>query len=380
MKALYTDLVRSAALEELIREEIRETGPIPFARFMERALYEPGLGYYRTHPAAPTREGDFLTSPECHPVFGALLARFCRAALTRVPEAGFAVVEQGAGTGALAASFTCYWRSAWTDVPLRYVVFEPDNQEAGRLRRRLGASAEVVGSLACIAPFSGVFLSNELPDAFPVHRLRRRRGALVEVFVGLEDGRLVECEGPASPEAVRSLGVAGVPLAEGAEIEVCPALEPWLCGISAAMRRGYVLTLDYGYEAAEAGRLSRGTLLAHFRHSGNEEFLERVGRQDLTAHVCWTAMRRCGERAGLAVLEKTSQRNFLTRWGWKHFGRLRLRQGAAEPELDAIDRLGREEDGLGRMGVLTQAKGIDELPRPEDAGAAAWGAVAPFAA
>jgi SAM-dependent MidA family methyltransferase len=368
------------ALEDLIRAEIRERGPMPFARFMERALYEPGLGYYRARPTAPTREGDFLTAPECHPVFGALLARFCRAAQGMVSEAPFTVVEQGAGTGALAASFIGYWLNAWADAPPRYVIIEPDDAAADRLRQRLGTFVEVVASLDDVAPFSGVYPSNELPDAFPVRRLRRRKGDLVEVLVGLEGDCLVECEGPASPEAVRCLGIAGIRLDEGREIEVSPLLERWLAGVSAALQRGYVLTFDYGYEASEAGRFPRGTLLAHFRHSSNEEFLSRVGRQDLTAHVCWTALRRIGDRNGLAVLEKTSQRDFLTRWGWKDYGRTRLREGAGEPELDAIDRLGREEDGLGRLGVLTQAKGIAEMPRPEDAGAAAWGAVPLFQA
>jgi SAM-dependent MidA family methyltransferase len=107
------------------------------------------------------------------------------------------------------------------------------------------------------------------------------------------------------------------------------------------MERGYALTIDYGYAAGEATRFPRGTLLAHYRHATNEDFYERIGRQDLTAHVCWTAMERHGKAAGLATLSRRSQRDFLTEWGWKDYGRWLLAQpGATHERLDSVDRLG----------------------------------------
>jgi len=375
MDALNSNILRSAALEEVIRAEIRSGGPMTFARFMDLALYHDDLGYYRAGRPM-TRAGDFLTAPETHPVFGALLARFARAAVEALCSPQAHIVEQGAGTGVLARSITAYWRAAYPDTPLRYTIVEPHAPTRARLAEAL-PGVDCVSAIAEAAPLEGVFLSNELPDAFPVHRVRRRGGDLLEVFVAEAGGRLVEVEGPPSaPDLARAMAESGIALGENHEIEVCLELGPWIEGVASAVERGYVLTVDYGYEAEDAGRFPRGALLAHYRHTANEDYLERVGRQDLTAHVCWTALERLGDSAGLRTVERLGQREFLARWGWKDYGRwLLARPGATPRELDAVDRLGRPDDGLGRLGVLLQATGGVPVPRVEDAGEPAWEAV-----
>lgn len=380
MAYLHSETERSLALADEIRAEIRRGGPMTFARFMERALYHPTLGYYRGGRAPMTRRGDYLSAPETHPVFGALLARFARAASVAlgVPAC---VVEQGAGTGALARSFTAWWRAAYPDAPLRYVIVEPHGPTRDALGARLPGVA-LVPSLSDAGPFEGVYLSNELPDAFPIHRLRGRGGALVEVYVDIAEDAFTEVEGPVSApevaEEARSLGIAP---SDGREIEVNPGLRPWMSGVAAALRRGYALTLDYGYDAADVARHPRGTLLAFYRHTAHEEFTRRVGRQDLTAHVCWTALERHGTAAGLRPLERATQRDFLTRWGWKDYGRWRMAQpGATHIELDAVDRLGRPQNGLGNLGALLQATAGLSAPDVAAAGPPHWQDVEPFTA
>ncbi|HEY3267618.1 MAG TPA: SAM-dependent methyltransferase [Armatimonadota bacterium] len=378
MDQLHAEVTRSIQLLDEIRAEIARCGPMRFSRFMDLALYHSSLGYYRTHPGATTRAGDFLTAPETHPAFGALLARFALACRRALGDSAFAVVEQGSGTGSLAEAFTGYWRASRPRDPLRYVVVEPDADARRRLSARLGSAVEAVETLGDAGPVEGLFLSNELLDAFPVDRIRRRNGELVSVDVDAAGDRLVECERPAPEDDSRWLEASGIDLIEGNEIEVCPGLEGWVRSVSGALTRGYVLTIDYGYEAGDVPRMPRGTMLAHYRHGLSEEFLQRVGLQDLTAHVCWDAVERLGAAAGLMMMERQSQRTFLARWGWKEFALWKLAlPDAASDEMDAIDRLGRA-DALGGLDVMLQAVGDAPAPNPADAGAPAWDAIAPF--
>ncbi|HEY3413723.1 MAG TPA: SAM-dependent methyltransferase [Armatimonadota bacterium] len=358
MKALYNDVRRSLALEELIRAEIRSGGPMTFARFMALALYHDPLGYYRSHPDATTRAGDFLTAPETHPLFGRLLARYAASVRREIGGSEFTVVEQGAGTGALAESFLDAWPEEAGGAAVSYAIVEPYSPAAERLRARLPGEVRIVPDIGSIAPFSGLYLSNELPDAFPVNRVRSVEGGLREVFVALDGDRLIEHEGPlSSPVLADWIAVAGLEVEEGAEIEVNLGIEPWLQSVAGALEAGRILTIDYGYDASGVRRFPRGTLLAHYRHAANEDFLLRIGMQDLTAHVCWTAVERFGERAGLRRIERTNQREFLTRLGWKEHGRALMQApGATHAELDAVDRLGRLEEGLGGLGVLVQER------------------------
>lgn len=358
MKTLFEAVQRSVALEALIRAEVHSRGLMTFARFMAMALYHDPLGYYRSRPDATTRTGDFLTSPETHPLFGRLLARYAVTVQRELGVPEFTVMEQGAGTGALAEAFLQAWPDEAGGTPLRYVIVEPYRPAADRLAARLPDAVRIVPDIGFAAPFAGLYLSNELPDAFPVHRVRRLNGALREVFVALEGDRLIECECDlSSPDLAEWLATADVDLAEGSEIEVNLEIEPWLRAVAGAMTAGRVLTIDYGYEASAAARYPRGTLLAHYRHATNEDFLQRIGMQDLTAHVCWTAVERFGERAGFKVIERTTQREFLKRLGWKELGRALLATpGVTHAELDAVDRLGRVENGLGGLGVLVQER------------------------
>lgn len=363
----FGDLERSQRLKGIVLDEIISGGPMRFDRFMEHALYHPWYGYYAGW-GRMSHAGDYLTAPEAHPAFGAFIARFARAAAAALGDADIVVVEQGAGTGALARGFLAFWRASWPGAPPRYVIVEPRPSARDRLAGAV-PGVETVAGLDDVAPFTGVFLSNELPDAFPVRRFRAEEGGLREAFVDVRGAELVERWLPADADA---LTASGIGLRPGCEIETCPSLGPWIANVAARLERGFVLTMDYGYDAEAAGAYPCGTLAAHYRHTPHHDYLRRVGRQDLTAHVNWTALERFGSKAGLVALERTSQREFLTRWGWKEFGRWRLACGATDAELRRLDSLGDAGNGFGAFGALVQARGIAQEPRVEDAGVSNW--------
>jgi SAM-dependent MidA family methyltransferase len=216
---------------------------------------------------------------------------------------------------------------------------------------------------------TGFVVAVEFFDALPVHRLRRRAGSLVELRVGLDDsGRLVEVEGDPDAAAAAWAERFGAARDDEREAEVCPALDVEVERMARLLDRGIFLVVDYGHESAElyAERRARGTLLAYTRHRTCEDYLDRVGEQDLTAHVNFTALRAAGEAAGLTWLGATTQDRFLIANGilevfeaedaaaWRDPGRVRDRTRA----MRLI-----HPDGMGRaFRVALLAKGLAGEP------------------
>lgn len=289
-------------LVELIRAEIESNGPISFARFMHRALYEPGLGYYATSGDRPTRAGDFLTATELHPIFGWALARQVDEMWSRLggpPD--FVLREFGAGTGALGDAVN--ERLVRDGSPLSAVLrYEPVEIE-GRLPQGR-ASGSIVGGV----------IGNEFLDALPVHRVLMQGGALRELQVGWRDGRFVEVMGGISDVRLRArLERDRVDLPEGQQAEVCLAMADWLGEVHRDLERGYVLLIDYGMAQAELrseGR-AKGTLRAFRGQHVSSDVLSGVGRQDITAHVDLDALELDARAAGFDVLGRTTQAEFL---------------------------------------------------------------------
>jgi SAM-dependent MidA family methyltransferase len=315
-------------LVERIRSEIAAGGPITFARFMELALYEPELGYYRTAVERPGWGGDFLTSPDTHPIFGAAIARQLDEVYRRLGSpARFVVREYGPGSGSLGLAVLQALAgegrlgqvagSPELARAIRYAPIEINPHRTTELVERLGAAGYARSlelGLAPDAPETGVVVANEFLDALPVHRLVGRSGGIRELLVGWEDGRFVELEGePSSPALADRLEVEGVRLEEGARGEVCLAIDDWVSETSAGLERGVVLVVDYGFPAADLYSQERagGTLRAYAGHHVHDDWTVAVGRQDLTAHVDFTALERVAAAAGLVPLGRTSQAEFL---------------------------------------------------------------------
>jgi SAM-dependent MidA family methyltransferase len=252
---------------------------------------------------------------------------------------------------------------------LRYVIVEKSPAMIAQQRRLLAPwldSGVLSWADALPAePIAGCILSNELVDAFPVHRVVFSEGALKECFVDVEGGALVERLGePSTPELAAYLERVGVSLAEGQQAEINLAAIAWMRAVGRALRRGYVLTIDYGYPAEElyAPHRARGTLLAYHRHRTNEAFYERVGRQDMTAHVDFTTLAWAGQAVGLDVEGFTSQTSFLLGLGAHEAAERALDAAADEAEraraLAGIRGV-LDPQGMGRIfKVLIQRKGI----------------------
>lgn len=269
---------------------------ITFARFMERALTEPGLGYYATSELRPTRSGDFLTAPELHPLFGGCIGRFIVAArkAAGTPEV-YRVCEFGAGRGALrdAATDELEFDVAWARADL------PDRSDDA------GGPADLV-------------LANEYLDALPVHRLVQR-GRLRETWVGWKDGWFEEVlDGPSTPELAAHLRADGVELREGQRADVSLAAPRWMAMAARRLAEGGVmLVIDYGHDAAElyGPRRMAGSLLTYRGHEVADDPFRAVGHTDITAHVDITALERAAAAAGLVPAGSTQQGQFLARLG-----------------------------------------------------------------
>lgn len=362
-------------LVERLVDEIRASGPITFARFMERALYEPGLGYYRRPRAGPGRAGDFLTAPETHPIFGRTLARQLDEVWRRLGQPDpFVVREHGAGEGALAVAMLDGLTADRSGL-LEAVRYQPIEVEAARveaLTQRL-ADAGHAGRLddrsPDAEPLTGAVIGNEVLDALPVHRVERRNGVLYELLVDRRDGRFVEVLAePSTPELAARLDRQGVVLAEGQRAEISLAIDPWIEGVAQSLGRGCALLIDYGHPAAElyGPRRMAGSLVAYVNHRAHGDPFVNVGRQDLTAHVDLDAVVADAAGAGLDHLGTTTQAEFLVALGVEEV--LRGIQADEATTLEAYTSL---RSGLmrlldpaatGRFAVLAFGRGLAPAP------------------
>ena len=264
-----------ATIERLIAEH----GRITFARFMELALYGPG-GYYVSGDRS--RTGDYYTAPVAHPAFGALLAVQVRQLWELMGSPSrFHVVEVGAGGCQLAQSFLDYASSLSPAFARALEYVAVDCSIAGTADVRL---QPVRGFGLPFRGVEGCVLSNELPDAFPVHRFAIRDGRALEVYVTLEDGRLGEVlDEPSTPRIEQRLSGLGLELADGFRGEVNLALDDWMEEASRGLARGLVLTIDYGHEARDlySAQRSGGTLRCYYDHTLQGDPYRRVG---MTGH------------------------------------------------------------------------------------------------
>jgi SAM-dependent MidA family methyltransferase len=331
-----------------IAAEIAARGPIPFARFMELCLYHPTLGYY-TRGIGGGGGRDYLTSSGVHRAFGTLFARQAEEMWRRAgrPEP-YHFVEFGPGEGHFALDFLqeAARHEGFTRA-LRYVMVEPSPVLKERQRARLAGRAAAPVSwlseqdLDRRAKIAGCLFANEVLDAFPVHRVVGTPEGPREIHVAARAGRLEEVSAPLSSEAVeRFLADSEIVLEDGQEVDLNLAAPCWMAWAAGLLQRGYMVLVDYGYEARELyiPQRRRGTLLAYHLHRVNEDFLQRPGDQDLTAHVDFTAVRRAAEAAGARFLGLTSQASFLLALGALDF--LQAPEAAGAGQAGApVDRL-----------------------------------------
>lgn len=354
--------------ERAIRERIRRQGRISFAEFMELALYHPAGGYY-TSDKPFGAAGDYYTSPGAHPAFGALLAAQLHRMWELMEEpSDFTVVEMGAGNGLLASDALEYADSLSDEFAqsLRYVCI--DRYRSSVLGMKQGADPanvdRVIADRLPLAGVTGCLLSNEFVDAFPVHRFKMVQGELLEVFVTLdESGDFDETQdNPSTPLLEERLSRLDFALEEGQRGEINLRVESWLGDVAKALDRGFVVTIDYGHLATELYSPLRrfGTLQTYYRHTDGGSPYQRIGRQDITAHVDFSLLQDGGRETGLNAIAYATQADFLNSLGICKMMRQTRSATMSQYERNA-NMMGLRElvkaDGLGDFKVLVQEKG-----------------------
>ena len=301
-------LAASRALLERIGAELDAAGNwISFARYMELALHEPGLGYYAAGARKFGAGGDFVTAPELSPLFGRTLAR----QVAQVLEPGEAVLEFGAGSGALAQVLLEELKG------VNYLILEPSAELAERQRARIGDRAKWINHLP--QGFRGVMLANEVADAMPVHALAWTRERVLERGVCANEGQLTWCDRPASGVVLshaKELEIE-IPPSGRYESELALFARAWMRSLGRFLERGAVLVVDYGFPRREFfhPQRSMGTLACHYRHRVHGDPFFLPGLQDITAHVDFSALARAATDAGLEVLGYAGQAQFLVNCG-----------------------------------------------------------------
>jgi SAM-dependent MidA family methyltransferase len=314
---------------------------------MATALYHPRDGYY-ARLGGFGADGDFITSPELHPAFGALLARQALNLWEALDQPRpLRIVEHGGGSGALARSLL----DALEGLDVRYRLIETSPSLMAVQRANLGGYPVDWGRSD--EPVHLV-LANEVVDALPVERVVMRDGVLRERRVDVQQDRLVFVETDHASEPIkRYFAGLGVTLAEGTFAEVNLGITPWVDQAVAPLERGLALVLDYGAPAEVLFARPPGSLLTYYRHTLGSDPLVRLGEQDISAQVDFSTLATAMHRAGLSVLGLIEQRRLLMNLGLAQV-RAALDQGVDRQALAQLT----DPAGLGAVRALFASRGL----------------------
>ena len=303
----------------LLKEIAAADGWLSFERFMDIALYSPGMGYYSAGAHKLGVGGDFTTAPEVSRLFGACIARQCAEVLGAL--GGGSIVEIGAGSGRLAADILLRLETLG-QLPESYGILEISADLRDRQRSYLARHLpHLQGRVRWLDQppedsFDGLILANEVLDALPVARFRWYRDHVEELGVVIEGGRLGWAPRPASSrlaETCRRLSQAGGAWDDGYVSECCPRLGAWTQSVTRSLRAGAALWFDYGLPRSQYYLPERrdGTLLCHLRHRAHNNPFLYPGLQDITAWVDYTLLAEASRTAGFALSGFTTQGHFL---------------------------------------------------------------------
>jgi SAM-dependent MidA family methyltransferase len=316
----------TSSLAARLRERIRREGPITFCEWMKAALYDPTEGYYcRTDRTRWGREGDYRTSPELTSLFSATFAKYFASLYDELGRPStWTIVEAGAGEGHFASGLLQTLQKSFPNVcaATSFVIDEISPQSRARARDRLQPFADRVQfrKLDDVDINPGVVFSNELLDAFPVHRVTRHDGELKEFYVTTvgENGKfewMLDEPSPAlAPQLEEYLEDFGIEPDEEHIVELSLELEEWLERVAARMETGYLVTVDYGATAEDlySRPLDRnGTLRGFQRHQFVDDILARPGEHDLTTTLNWSFVKSVGGRLGFEVVQFEQLDRFL---------------------------------------------------------------------
>lgn len=308
-------LAHSERLRQRIAAQINTTGPLAFDHYWERAMYEPGLGYYSAGARKFGADGDFVTAPELGNVFARCLAEPISQALADL--GGADLLELGAGTGVFARDLLTDLRRR-KQLPERYRILERSADLRQRQQQTLADFGDRVQWLDTppAAPWSGIIFGNEVLDALAAKRVVKTPDGWAEQSVGEIEGILRWVTQPAQADTLTAMDrieQAVGQLPSDYQTELQPSLPGWIKTISESLTEGLVLLVDYGYPRREYYLPDRsdGTLICHYRHRAHYDPLLWPGLNDLSVSVDFTAVAEALDAAGLTVEGITSQANFL---------------------------------------------------------------------
>lgn len=314
---------QQAHIEEITRlvgqEASQSGGAISFDRYVELALYAPGLGYYQNAGYKIGAEGDFITAPEISAYFSRCLARQCAQVLTQLGQGS--ILEFGAGSGVMAADILTELE-AMDCLPEQYAILDLSSylqqRQRNTLEQRVPHLLERVSWLQQLpeSGFRGVVLGNELLDAMPVHRFRKTTSGLQEQYVVEQKGSFASRWHTASAKLQAAVGEIETQygmLDDGYTSEINLRLKPWMNLLQQTLQQGVLLLIDYGYPGSAYYHPERhmGTLICHYQHRAHADPLILSGLQDITANVDFSAVAKAGADAGLELAGYTTQANFL---------------------------------------------------------------------
>jgi SAM-dependent MidA family methyltransferase len=360
-------LAASQALQQQIAADIeRQGGAIPFSRFMEQALYAPGLGYYSGGSAKLGKDGDFTTAPELTPLFGQALAQ---AAAAIMAQSAPHILEFGAGTGKLAFDVLTELAAAGVTVE-SYSIVDLSGELRARQQERLKDFPQLRWLDSLPQTFDGVVLGNEVLDAMPVDMVTLTDTGWQALHVTVRDGAFAW--EPVAPDAALAAQIARqIPDQGTLPVGYVTEVHGAGCGFMATLGsmlsqgKGAALLFDYGFPAREfyLGDRATGTLMCHYRHHAHADPFYLPGLQDITAHVDFTAMALAAQEAGAEVLAYASQAGFLISVG---IGELLLRTDPSDaltylPQANALQKLMSPAEMGELFKVLVVGKGV-ELP------------------
>lgn len=305
-------------LSEIIMHKIQDNGSISFHDFMEMALYYPQLGYYTSNENPIGIKGDYYTGPQLTPLFGMLIGKQLEEMWEVMGKGKFTIVEYGAGTGKLCRDIMDYLKKNPEFYEnLNYCIIEKNLGSKEKESDYLPEKVSWHDSIVDIPEITGCILSNELVDNFPVHQVVMGED-LMEVFIGY-DKNFMELFKPASAALKAYFEELNIILPKGYRTEINLQATQWLTEIARVLKKGYVITIDYGNTSSQlyTEQKKQGTLMCYNKHTTNENLYANIGSQDITAHVNFSALCHWGFKNGLKCVSLTSQADFLMKLGFK---------------------------------------------------------------